>query len=87
MHVLFKRQEFVAVTNYAAENDNGISLQEGELLSVLDDTYKEWWYVESLKTKQKGWIPSMYLQDKETYLKNLQKRIEEIAANFPIGKI
>lgn len=57
---------FVALYDYDARTEEDLSFKKGEKLEILNKTQGDWWFARSLKTKQKGYIPSNYVAKFET---------------------
>ncbi|CAL4166217.1 unnamed protein product, partial [Meganyctiphanes norvegica] len=54
---------FVVKYPYEARVDGAISINEGELIEVIDISNSEWWFGRSRTTGQEGYVPSNYLAE------------------------
>uniref|UniRef100_A0A914Y2U6 SH3 domain-containing protein n=1 Tax=Panagrolaimus superbus TaxID=310955 RepID=A0A914Y2U6_9BILA len=72
---------------YEAENDDELSFNEGEILTVISrENHGEdrlWWLCESMQTKQRGLVPANFLGIYPT-LKNSQNIINFKKFDIPI---
>ena len=50
---------YVALSDFQVNVDEGVSLQEGQVVSVLEKTETGWWYV-SVGTSR-GWTPVSHI--------------------------
>jgi len=59
-----RQAEVFALFKYEAQNDDELSFEEGESLTVIrkgDDSEQQWWWAESQLSKQQGYIPQNLL--------------------------
>lgn len=77
-------QPYVSVGNYMAETEEVMSVREGEVLEVLDDSNDEWWLARKVDTKEEGWVPKAYLAPKEEYAERLKDQLEENIESLPV---
>ena len=70
-----------AAFEYVATDDEELSVEQGEILDAKEIWYfyfiffqknkiqnfsdKEWWFVESKRTRRQGWVPRNYLKEPE----------------------
>lgn len=55
------KEGFVSVTNYKAKRPSEVSVDEGDLLEVLDNTGTESFMVCVACTGQVGWVPRVFI--------------------------
>ncbi|OON17892.1 SH3 domain protein, partial [Opisthorchis viverrini] len=55
------RNLHVSLYVYSARTEEEIPLQKGDVVAVLNDKDPDWWFVEHLKTSNKGYIPAAYV--------------------------
>ena len=59
-----KQNECVATASYTADDQDGISLNIGDNVTVMDRNPNGWWFVRV--GQKEGWAPSTYLEEKKT---------------------
>jgi hypothetical protein len=73
-----------AVSAYEPENDDALSLHEGERVELIDSTDYSWWRVRKLFDNRYGNVPAAYLKSSDDYKAMvediLQKNIEKMSA-------
>lgn len=84
-----------AIYPYEAQEDNEVTFDEGDLLTLLDRLDEDWWLVRN-ERREHGLIPSNYVQDAgmETETENIfeqpqlrtQKSLKEIFSNAKVKK-
>lgn len=52
---------FIALYDYDTRTEEDLRFKKGEHLEILDNKQGDWWFARSLKTRQKGYIPSNYV--------------------------
>lgn len=73
-----------SVYPYAAENEEGLNLVEGERVFVIEHTNQEWWFVKKYLTEEKGWVPATLLKDETSYALYVQRKLHEKIDKLPI---
>uniref|UniRef100_T1JH06 Titin n=1 Tax=Strigamia maritima TaxID=126957 RepID=T1JH06_STRMM len=75
---------FYAICTYIAQNDETISVVEGEKLYVVEASDTEWALVRKHLTGESGWVPKKYMKTEGTYQKYVQKTLSEKITKLPI---
>ena len=58
--------------DYKAQRSDELDLRKGEEILVLVKENDNWWMGEQVRTKQEGYFPASYVQEKNAF-ENLQK--------------
>lgn len=74
---------YIAVTAYEPENDDVLSLHEGEKLELLDDNHEDWWLVRKVFDKREGLVPGHYLREKGEYEGLVEQALSKIIERLP----
>ncbi|KAK8788814.1 hypothetical protein V5799_021408 [Amblyomma americanum] len=80
--------EYVAITTYITEEEDGLDLEEGEHVILVERKSEEIWLVRKTITKEKGLVPKSILQDVASYNRLLDQVLEEKISKIPaFGKL
>lgn len=80
------------VYSYEGAEDNELSFNEGDLLTLLDKLDEDWWLVKN-EHDQYGLVPSNYVQDAgseeqtENIFEQLTQREEKLKELYPEAKV
>ena len=66
-----------AVCAYEPENDDALSLHEGESVELINSSDESWWRIRKLFDSRQGNVPAAYLKSKKEY----EKLVEEVLNN------
>lgn len=69
---------FVAVMAYEPENEDVMSLHEGEMLEVMNDGDDDWWKVRKTFDQREGFVPKAYLQEKKEYETKTEQQMFDV---------
>ncbi|KAG0259624.1 SH3-domain kinase binding protein 1 [Mortierella polycephala] len=68
---------YIVHHHYAAEKDDELNLEIGELISVSDMSDPGWWVGETVKDGKTGWFPSNFV---EPFVEEASKPVETVPA-------
>ena len=60
---------YVAKDDFEACTDNVLSFKNGDLLYILDNSNKDWWWAKLEIGDKEGYIPSSYVEVYQTLLR------------------
>lgn len=73
-----------SICTYISENENTLSLVEGERVYVIERHNADWWFVRKHLTAEKGWVPSQSLMDETSYTLYVQQKLNEKIDKLPV---
>ena len=74
---------YVAINVYEPDNDETMSLHEGETVEMLEKSQLDWWLVKKQYSDRTGLVPKQSLQEKTEYEAILKDKLQEIVQKLP----
>ena len=66
------------------DDENAMSLAEGERVYVLEWHNSDWWFVRKHLTNEMGWVPAQFLRDEVNYTHFVKRKLDEKIAKLPV---
>ena len=66
------------------DDENAMSLAEGERVYVLEWHNSDWWFVRKHLTNEVGWVPAQFLRDEVNYTHFVKRKLDEKIAKLPV---
>ena len=74
---------YIVLEDFESQEENGMEFKKGERVHVIHKDSDYWWFVIKDISGVRGWVPSFYLIDEQSY--NEQKTIEENISHLPVS--